>query len=81
MASMTKIDYPSVKNYIAKFSWSNKPLMLMLGYNVDNRFQFINLETGRIMNLSFNTVKDAEKWLNTHSEIFERNIICQTYVP
>lgn len=81
MASMTKIDYPSVKTYIAKFSWNNKALMLMLGYNVDNKFQFIDLETGRIMNLSFETVGDAEEWLNTHSEILERDVICQTYVP
>ncbi len=78
---MTKINYPSVKTYIAKFSWNNKPLMLMLGYNVDNKFQFIDLEIGRIMNLSFETVEDAEEWLNTHSEILERNVICQTYVP
>ena len=81
MASMTKIDYPSVKTYIAKFSWNNKPMMLMLGYNVDNKFQFIDLETGRIMNLSFETVEDAEEWLNTHSEVLERDVICQTYVP
>lgn len=81
MASMTKIDYPSVKNYIAKFSWSNKALMLMLGYNIDNKFQFINLETGQIMNLIFDTVEDAEEWINTHAEVLERNVICQTYVP
>lgn len=81
MASMTKIDYPSVKTYIAKFSWNNKPMMLMLGYNIDNKFQFIDLETGRIMNLSFETVEDAEEWLNTHSEVLERDVICQTYVP
>lgn len=81
MASMAKMDYPSVKTYIAKFSWNNKPMMLMLGYNVDNKFQFIDLETGRIMNLSFETVEDAEEWLNIHSEILERDIICQTYVP
>lgn len=81
MASMTKINYPSVKNYIAKFSWSNTALMLMLGYNVDNKFQFINLETGQIMNLIFETVEDAEEWLNTHSDVLERNAICQTYVP
>lgn len=81
MASMTKIDYPSVKNYITKFSWSNKALMLMLGYNIDNKFQFINLETGQIMNLIFETVEDAEEWLNTHSEILEKDVICQTYVP
>lgn len=81
MASMTKIDYPSVKNYITKFSWSNKALMLMLGYNIDNKFQFINLETGQIMNLIFETVEDAEEWLNTHSEVLEKDAICQTYVP
>lgn len=81
MASMTKIDYPSVKNYIVKFSWSNKALMLMLGYNIDNKFQFINLETGQIMNLIFETVEDAEEWLNTHSEVLEKDAICQTYVP
>lgn len=79
MASMTKIDYPRVKTYIAKFSWSNTALML--GYNIDNKFQFVNLETGQIMNLIFGTVEDAEEWLNTHSEVLEKDVICQTYVP
>lgn len=81
MASMTKINYPSVQTYIAQFSWNNTPLMLMLGYNVDNKFQFINLETGQIMNLIFSTVEDADGWINTHAEVLEKNAICQTYVP
>lgn len=81
MASMTKIDYPRVKNYIAQFSWNEEPLMLLLGYDINNKFQFIDLNTGRIMNLTFDTVEDAESWLGSVAEILERDAICQTYVP
>lgn len=78
---MTKVNYPNVKTYIVQFIWNKNPLMLKLGYNVNNKFQFIDLKTGQIMNLTFETVEDAEGWLNTHSEILERDIICQTYIP
>lgn len=81
MASMTKIDYPRVKNYIAQFTWNREPLMLLLGYDVNNKFQFVDLATGRIMNFTFDTVEEAEHWLSSVSEILERNTICQTYVP
>lgn len=81
MASMTKIDYLRVRNYIAQFTWHKEPLMLLLGYNVDNKFQFVDLAAGRIMNLTFETVEDAEKWLGSVAEILERDAICQTYVP
>lgn len=81
MASSPKINYPRAFNYIAKFSHSNEVMMLLLGYNVDNRFQFINLKTGCIMNLSFDSVEDAETWLYTMSEVIEKDAICPMYVP
>ena len=81
MAEMNKINYPSVKTYIAQMRWKTKPVMLMLGYDVNNRFQFIDLNTGRIMNLNFKTVDDAEQWLKVTGQILEKDTICQTYVP
>lgn len=81
MASSPKIDYAYPKNYIVKFSWSNAASYLILAYNVDNKFQFVDLRSGRIMNLVFDTVDDAERWLDSISQILERDTICTTYVP
>lgn len=78
---MTKIDYPKARNYIVQFTWNEEPLMLLLGYDINNKFQFIDLITGQIMEFTFDTVEDAEKWLGRVAKILERNAICQTYVP
>ena len=81
MASSPKKYYPVPKNYIVKFSWSNATSYLILALNVDEKFQFVDLRSGRIMNLVFETVEDAEKWLDSISQIHEINAICTTYVP
>lgn len=83
MASRKKIDYPNLKTYIVDFPSKDKASMLMLGYNVSDHFQFVDLETGRIMNLVFETIDEAEKWLAKASKIIERNVdvINTTYVP
>lgn len=81
MATMKKVEYPQLKTYIAQFGWDTKTMMLMLGYNVSNKFQFINLETGRIFNLTFETPEDAHEWLKSVATIHEEDIICTTYVP
>lgn len=81
MASVEKINYPHLKTYIVKIGWETKAMMLMLGYNVNNKFQFVNLETGRILNLTFETPKDAYDWLKSVATICEEDVICTTYVP
>lgn len=81
MAEYTKVDYPNVQNYIVKFSWSNKVHYLILAYDCNNEFRFVDLRTGQILNMRFESVEEAEKWLRTVAIIHEQNAICTTYVP
>ena len=81
MATAAKVDYPNAQNYIAKFTHKENPSFLLLCVNVDEEFQFVDLQTGRIHNVSFDIVKDAEKWLYTVAKVLDKNVIAQTYVP
>lgn len=54
--------------YKVRFKYKNKISNLLLGYNINFKFQFINLDTGRILNLEFNTVPEAERWLDKMTE-------------
>lgn len=80
MASSPSFEYKP-QNYVVKFGWNNKSSFLLLCYNVSHEYCFVDLESGRIMNLAFSTVGEAEKWLYEHAEVYEKNIICTTYVP
>jgi hypothetical protein len=80
MASSPKINYPVVQNYIVKYPYEDKETYLILAYNVDRKFQFVNLQTGQIMNLSFDTVEDAEEHLSMISTLLKKNIIDTIYV-
>ena len=81
MATAVKVNYPNAQNYIAKFTHKEKPSFLLLCVNVNEEFQFIDLQTGRIHNISFDTVEEAEKWLYAVAEVYEKNAIATTYVP
>ena len=81
MASSPKVDYPIPQNYIVKFTYENKPSYLLLCVEVNQRFQFVDLGKGRICNISFDTIEEAEKWLYTVAEVYEKNVIATTYVP
>lgn len=80
MATSPKFEYQP-QNYIAKFGWNGKSSCLLLCYNVNHEYCFIDLEKGRILNLTFSTVDGAEKWLYSVAEVYEKNAICTTYVP
>ena len=80
MASSPKFEYQP-QNYVVRFGWNNKSSFLLLCYNVNHEYCFVDLESGRIFNMNFSTVGEAEKWLSGVAEIFEKNIICTTYVP
>ena len=63
------INYTENPNkYKVRFKYENKTFNLLLGYNVNFKFQFINIDTGRILNLEFNTVPEAERWLDKMTE-------------
>ena len=63
------INYTENPNkYKVRFKYENKTFNLLLGYNVNFKFQFINLDTGRILNLEFNTVPETERWLDKMTE-------------
>lgn len=66
------INYTENPNkYKVRFKYENKITNLLLGYNTDFKFQFINLDTGRILNLVFETVPEAERWLNKTAKVIE----------
>lgn len=81
MASSPKVEYPIVQNYIVKFPWCEEASFLVLGWNVDRRFQFFDLGTGRIFNTTFDSVETADAWLQKASEVLDKNTIATTYVP
>lgn len=80
MASSPKVEYKNVNNYIVKFGHSGITY-LILCYNVNREFQFVDLQTGAIHNLSFKDVEEAEKWLYAIAEVLEKNVMETTYVP
>lgn len=81
MATSPKVDYPIPQNYIVKFTYESNASYLLLCVNINQRFQFVDLCNGRMHNISFDTVEDAEKWLYTVAEVYEKNAIATTYVP
>ena len=74
MASSPKVDYKEVKNYVVKFGHSNEISNLILCYNVDRKFQFVDLKKGSIHNLSFVNVEEAEKWLYSFSNVLAKDL-------
>lgn len=60
----------NINQYKVRFKIENKITNLLLGYNIDEKFQFINLDTGRIMNLVFEDIQEAEEWLKNVAEVF-----------
>ena len=81
MASSPKMNYPFVQNYITKFSWSNEPSYLILVYDINNHFHFVDLKKGNILTTYFLTIEDADKWLHEVSEVILKNGMKTTYVP
>lgn len=66
------INYTENPNkYKVRFKYEDKISNLLLGYNVDFKFQFINLNTGRILNLIFDTIPEAERWLKNAAEVLD----------
>ena len=60
----------NTNRYKVRFKIENKITNLLLVYNIDKRFQFVNLDTGRIMNLVFEDISEAEEWLRNTAEVF-----------
>ena len=80
VASAPEIKY-TPQNYVACFGWNDKISYLFLCYNVSHEYCFVDLKTGRIMNLTFSTVDEAEKWLYEVAEVYEKNAIVTNYIP
>ena len=74
MASSPIVDYPEVKKYLCTFGHSPLSMLLVLCYNVNRRFQFVNLTQGRVMNLEFDTIEEAETHLEIIAETLVKNI-------
>ena len=74
MASSPTVDYPEVKKYLCTFGHSPLSMLLVLCYNVNRRFQFVNLTQGRVMNLEFDTVEEAETHLEMVAETLVKDI-------
>ena len=68
MATSSKINY-TPRKYLVKFGWSSKIFHLLLCYNVNHEYCFVDLESGKIFNLTFSTVDEAEKWLYQTTEV------------
>ena len=71
----------SPNNYIVTFSWKKEPSYLFLCYNEDKRFRFVDLKAGNLLTLSFDNPQKAEEWLNTVTNVHEKNAMEITYVP
>ena len=80
MASAPKFEY-TPQNYIVNFGWSNEISYLLLCYNVSHKYCFVDLRNGRVLNLVFDRVDEAEKWLYKNASVHEKNAIEVTYVP
>ena len=63
-----------VRKYICTFGHTPLSMLLVLCYNVNQRFQFVDLTQGRIMNLEFEDADSAEQWLTSVTETLVRNI-------
>ena len=74
MAVNFGIGYSDVKKYLCTFGHTPLSMLLVLCYNVNQKFQFVNLTQGRIMNLEFDNVVEAEKWLFQTAETLVQNI-------
>ena len=74
MASSPTVDYPEVKKYLCTFGHTPSTVLLVLCYNVNRKFQFVNLNTGRIMNLEFEDVEEAEAHLEMITNTLVKNI-------
>lgn len=81
MASSPKMDYPVVKNYVAQFPWAADKSYLILAYDVDRKFRFVDLKAGNILALKFDSVEDAESWLHKFSNVHLENSMETTYIP
>ena len=80
MAALLNFEYKP-QNYVVKFGWNDKISYLLLCYDVDHHFCFVDLERGRILNLAFSTVDEAEQWLYNTAVVYEQNVITTTYIP
>ena len=69
-------------NYLVSFGLSNAISYLLLCYNSNQKFCFVDLETGHIFDKDlFNTVDEAENWLFSIAKIYAKNEIATTYIP
>lgn len=68
-------------NYIVKFLHKRNTSYLILIYNVDHKYQFVDLKEGRLFNVEYDTVEEAEKMLACSACIIEKNAMETTYVP
>ena len=75
-----KFEY-SPNNYIVKFLHKRNISYLILIYNVDHKYQFVDLKEGRLFNVEYDTVEEAEKMLACAACIIEKNAMETTYVP
>jgi hypothetical protein len=67
-------DYSKVKKYLCTFGQSSSTLLLVLCYNVNHKFQFVNLTLGRICKFEFDTVEEAEKFLQEIANVLVKDI-------
>ena len=70
-----------VNNYIASIGGNDKISYLILGYNENHEFRFVDLKTGMIFNQPFSSVDEAESWLYLVAKVHLKNGIETTYVP
>lgn len=81
MASLSKVNYSVPQNYVVKFIYENSSSFLLLCVEVNQRYQFVDLGKGKVYNLSFDTIQEAEDWLYAVAEVYEKNVIVTTYIP
>lgn len=76
-----ELNYPHPNNYIVTFPWQREPAYLLLVYDESARFRFLDLKTGALKVMSFESVEKAEDWLSKFSTIHNKNVMEVTYVP
>lgn len=81
MASLSKVNYPVPQNYVVKFAYEDNSSFLLLCVEVNQRYQFVDLRKGKVYNLSFDTIQEAEDWLYSVAEVYAKNVIVTTYIP
>lgn len=67
-------DYSEAKKYLCTFGQSPLTLLLVLCYNVNHKFQFVNLTFGRICKFEFDTVEEAENFLQEVASVLVKDI-------